>query len=353
MKRLGLSNQELNGFNIDENLEEQEERDKFQFESSNMDETKKLDVNNSLIKISKNKLRIENSAIETIISEKVTEVKSINDEQPLLKEPSLKLSSNFKETIGHNLSENSPMLETKIFMSKEIVEEIDTHKNETVSLKEEMIIPSKKQEIVKISDTKKIEYNHENLKLIAQEAVNIKRINTEANQTLEINNNRKQSVISEDGLKTTAEYVSKLQEDYKNVLWQKEKMDEEREELERAKEKKLENTQKDDSFWQIWQTWHKEKLEQEPQTTQISTQSDTKSSINETNSSKLQQESQTTQIPSQIDTKSSINETHSSKLEHEPQTTQISTQSDTKPSINETNFSSTNESKSSNTFTIK
>jgi hypothetical protein len=62
MKRLGVTNQELNGFNIDEDLEDElDQKDKFEFGIK--DDTSNLDKNNGLKKIEKNKLNSTNSEV--------------------------------------------------------------------------------------------------------------------------------------------------------------------------------------------------------------------------------------------------------------------------------------------------
>ena len=76
MKRLGVTNQELNGFNIDEELEDElDQKDKFEFGIK--DDTSNLDENNGLKKIEKNKLKSPISEVDALTREKVTEKKSI------------------------------------------------------------------------------------------------------------------------------------------------------------------------------------------------------------------------------------------------------------------------------------
>ncbi len=320
MKRLGVTNQELNGFNIDEDLEDElDQKDKFEFGIK--DDTSNLDKNNGLKKIEKNKLKSTNSEVEALNREKVTETKSIVNNHEEIRDPSLKLSSNFKETINHKLNETPSILDTKPFMGKEIIEEIETHKNISNVFKEAIDV-SKRDETPL--------YNDKNLKVIAKEALNVSKINYEANERAESTNTRKKSVTLEDDLKNTTEYVNQLQEEYKKILWEKEKMDDDMEKEQNTNG--LENAQIE------------EKKSIETTTTLVEEASGAHDGLQPVISDALKKH----MVP-----KANVLE-NLDQITSEPQTNQIQTESVTKSSTNNgTNSSNTTEAKSSNTFTIK
>jgi hypothetical protein len=321
MKRLGVTNQELNGFSIDEDLDELDQKDKFEFGIK--DDTSNLDENNGLKKIEKNKLKSIKVEVEVLkpTPEKVTGTKSILNNQKELQDPSLKLSSNFKETINHKLNETPSILVTSPFMGKEIIEEIKTFTNISNVFKEAI-------DVTKRDETPL--YSDKNLKVIAKEALNAPQINYEANEKAESTNTRKKSVTLEDDLKNTTEYVNQLQEDYKKILWEKEKMDEEMEKEQNTNG--LENAQIE------------EKKSIETTTTLIEEASGAHDGLQPVISDALKKH----MVP-----KANVLE-NLDQIINEPQKNQIQTELDTKSSTNNgTNSSNTSEAKSSNTFSIK
>lgn len=317
MKRLGSTTQELKGFNIDEDeLElEMEMDDKFDF--GKVDYTDKLDTKSGLIKIKKYKL--ENPVKEYPPSEKVTKMESLNKDQSEFKEPTLKLISIGKDNIDSKTSETTYFQQTKTFMGKEIVEEIVVTKDSLISDFE--------KEKTKPIEPITTEYSYKYLKEIANEAISLPQINSESTQNTGIlKPDRKQSIKLDDDFKNTGEYINQLQNDYKNILWQKEKMDEERDELERAQSKDFENTQKEDA----------------KSITAIS------EDTSDVQFNKLVITDPLKQLVPNVDALKNLDQ-----ITSEPQTNKIPTEIDATSSNNETIPSITNESKSSNTFTIK
>ena len=324
MKRLGLTNQELKGFNIDEDMLEKDDEDELEkddkFDFGKVDHTDKIDTKSGLIKIKKYKL--ENPAKENPPSEKVTEMESLNKDKLKFKEPSLKLINISKDNIDSKTSETTSFQQTKTFMSREIVEEIVVTKDSLISDFE--------KEKTKPIEPIIIEYSYKNLKEIAKEAISLPQINSESIQNTEIlKPDRKQSIKLDDDFKNTGEYINQLQNDYKNILWQKEKMDEERDELERSKGKDFENTQKEDAK-------------------SIQTITAISEDTSDVQFNKLVISDPLKQLVPNVNVLKNLD-----LITSEPQTNKIPTEIDATSSNNETIPSITNESKSSNTFSIK
>ena len=194
-------------------LDDGEETDKFNFGNKqdvvSVGPSQLTEIHQNILKSQNNKLNLENKC-ETFTSEKVQNESNAarNDLNSKTSSESLELISNYKASLERKLSETS-LLETKTFMSDEIIEEIDSHKNLASVFKEAL--------------------HKRNDESINTELEMNKKQSVEIAPSEDFSHKEKLEFREEtNDLNSTAESNRILQENYKKILWEKEKRDEER-----------------------------------------------------------------------------------------------------------------------------